>query len=386
MRKAALPVLVVLALAGLALAAVGGSLGGSTRWSPDALFYQARVLQLQGADRDQALDRAFFGPLGAELRARDPQRSGNRDWVSYNAQFYDRRLTVPAAAAAIEPIAGDRAVLDVSLAGYLVTVLALFGLLLLRFRLPVAAGVAAATLFLPALVRNSSFPLTDSWGLALEIAAFAAAILVLRRGQRWLIGWAAAILLLALTRDSMWVPVLAAGWLAFRERTRPAIALAATGVAAALPPVLAIRVPMRELLGQMTNGLTPDPGASWTTIAGRYPGALVDMIHADGGFVRQGAWYTALFLIAGLAALFALGRDDRDPHALTLMRAGAVAGIAYVVAVPVFSAFRLELILVPMAAFGVALAAERIAGVAGVPAALPRLGRTPVLTGDRGSS
>jgi hypothetical protein len=381
MRKAVLPVLVVLALAGLAFAAVGGSLSGSPRWSPDGLFYQARVLQLQGAGRDQALDRAFFGPIGAELRARDPQRSGNREWVRYNAQFYDRRLTVPAAAAAIEPAAGERAVLDVSLAGYIAAVLALFGLLLLRFRLPIAAGVTAATVFVPALVHNSSLPLTDSWGLALEIASFAAAILVLRRGERGLV----AILLLALTRDSMWVPVLAAVWLAFRERTRPAVALAVTGVVAALPPVLAIRVPMRELLAQMTNGLTPDPGASWTTIAGRYPGALVDMVHADGGFVRDGAWYTALFLLAGLIALFASGRRERGSQALTLMRAGAVAGVAYVVAVPVFSAFRLELILVPMAAFGLGLAAEALAGRIGVPAALPRLGRTPVLTGDPGS-
>jgi hypothetical protein len=382
MRKAALPVLVVLALTGLALAAIGGSLSGSPRWSPDGLFYQARVLQLQGADRGEALDRTFFGAPGAELRGRDPERSGNREWVRYNAQFYDRRLTVPAAAAAIEPVAGERAVLDVSLAGYVATVLALLGLLLLRFRLPVAAAVTAATVFLPALTHHSSFPLTDSWGLALEIAAFAAAILVLRRGERWLFAWGAAILLLALTRDSMWVPVLAAAWVAFRERTRPAVALAATGVAAALPPVLAIRVPMRELLGQMTNALTPDPGASWTTIAGRYPGAIVDMIHADGGFVRQGAWYTALFLIAGLAALFALGRDEPGSHALTLMRAGAVAGLAYVLAVPVFSGFRLELILVPMAAFGLGLGAERLAAVA---PAMPTWRRTPVLSGDPGS-
>jgi hypothetical protein len=385
MRKAILPVLAVLALTGLALAAIGGSLSGPPRWSPDGLYYQARVLQLRGADHEQALQRTFFGPPGAELRARDPQRSGNPEWVRYNAQFYDRRLTVPAAAAAIEPIAGDRAVLDVSLAGYVAAILALFGLLALRFRLPVAAAVTAATVFLPALTHHSSYPLTDSWGLALEIGAFAAAILVLRRGERWLIAWFAAILLLALTRDSMWIPVLAAGWLAFRDRTRTAVALAATGAAAALPPVLAIKVPMRELLGQMTNGLAPDPGASWATIAGRYPGAIVDMVHADGGYVRQGAWYTALFLAAGIVALFALGRDRPASPALTLMRAGAVAGLAYVIAVPVFSGFRLELVLVPMAAFGLALGAERVAGLAGVASPLPRMGRTPVLTGDRGS-
>ena len=40
------------------------------------------------------------------------------------------------------------------------------------------------------------------------------------------------------------------------------------------------------------------------------------------------------------------------------MKAGAVAGAAYVLAVPVFSAFRLELVLVPMAAVGLALGAR----------------------------
>ena len=41
------------------------------------------------------------------------------------------------------------------------------------------------------------------------------------------------------------------------------------------------------------------------------------------------------------------------------MMAGAIAGAAYVLVVPIFSAFRLELVLVPMAAFGLALGAER---------------------------
>ena len=58
--------------------------------------------------------------------------------------------------------------LDLSLAGYVAAILALFGLLLLRFRLPIAAAVALATVFLPALTDHASYPLTDSWGLALE--------------------------------------------------------------------------------------------------------------------------------------------------------------------------------------------------------------------------
>ena len=50
-------------------------------------------------------------------------------------------MTVPLPRPRIEPLAGDRAVLDVSLAGYVAAVLALFWLLLLRFRLAIAAAV-----------------------------------------------------------------------------------------------------------------------------------------------------------------------------------------------------------------------------------------------------
>ena len=69
MRKALPTLLVAVALLAAALVAIGGSLEGSPRWTPDGLFYHARSLELQGVDRDVALDRAFQGPLGAELRA-----------------------------------------------------------------------------------------------------------------------------------------------------------------------------------------------------------------------------------------------------------------------------------------------------------------------------
>jgi hypothetical protein len=379
MRRAGLHVLVAVALAAVALLAVGGSLSGPPRWSPDGLFYQARVYELQGAERADALERAFQGPLGADLRAVDPDRSGDPSWVDYNAQFYERRQTVPLAAAAIEPLAGERAILDISLAGYVASVLAIFGLLLLRFRLPIAGGVTLATVLLPALTEHASYPLTDSWGLALETAALASAVLVLDRGRRWLIPWFAAILVLSFTRDSMWIPVLAAAWLTVDQRSRVALSLFLTGLAASLPAMLAFRVPMRELLAQMLNDARPAPDTAWSTIVGDYPGAIVDLLQADGGYVRDGAWYSALFLLAGLLLLFLLSTGARSSPATTLLKAATVAGCAYVLVVPVFSAFRLELVLVPMAAFGLALGAERLA--ARMHVALPL--RTPAaLTHD----
>jgi hypothetical protein len=382
MRKVAAPLLAALVLAGAALIAVGGSLAGPPRWSPDALFYQARVFQLQGAERDDAITRAFQGPLGAELRADDPERSGDPRWVAYNARFYERRLTVPLAAAALDPIAGERAILDVSLAGYVAAVLALFWLLLLRFRLTIAAGVALGTVFLPALTWHSSFPLTDSWGLALELAALASGLLVLKRGTRWLVPWAAAILVLAFTRDSIWIPILAAAGLTLRHRSRVSWMLLGSGIAAALPALIAVQVPLRELLGQMLNDLQPNPDASWSWIAGRYPDAVVELLRADGGFVRDGAWYSAAYLAVGVLMLFLLTRGERGSAAATFMKAGTLAGCAYVLAVPVFSAFRLELVLVPFAAFGLALAAEHVLERIAVPSLVRHL---PLLTEGRRS-
>ena len=369
MRTAVVRLVVSVALAAVALLAVSDSLSGPPTWSPDGLFYQARVYEMRdGMTQTDALNEAFQGPLGARLRAIDPERSGSPQWVAYNARFYERRVAVPFAASLIEPVAGERAILDVSLAGYVIAVLAVFWvLLLLRFRLAVAAAVTVATIFLPALTFHSGFPLTDSWGLALEILAFGAAFLALERGPRWLIAWVAAIVLLSVTRDSMWIPVLAAVCMAAIKRTRPTILLAATGFAAALPAVLAIRVPLRELLAQMLNGLQPAPDLGWGEIASRYPGAIVDLLQADGGFVRDGAWYSALYLLAGLGLLLVRARDGRRGPAKILMIAGAAAGAAYILTVPVFSALRLELVLVPMAAFGLASGAEWAAERAVIP-------------------
>src|SRR4051794_7720423 len=95
MRKAATPLLVSVALIIPGLLAVGGALSGPAQWSPDGLFYQARVYEFRGAGQASALTRAFQGPLGAELRTVDPERSGDPSWVAYNAQFYERRVAVP---------------------------------------------------------------------------------------------------------------------------------------------------------------------------------------------------------------------------------------------------------------------------------------------------
>ncbi len=352
-------VLVGLALAVLALATIHGSFERPVRWSPDSLYYQAQLHQFRGDSRERAFERVFEGPISERLRRVDPEHIGDPAWVAYNERFFERRVAVPLAGAAIEPLAGERSLSIVSIAGYVAAIVALFCLLLLRFPLPVAGAVAAATAVLPAVSDNAPLPLTDTWGLALVSAALAAAILSFERDRRWLVLWAAAIFLLAFTRDSLWVPVLAAAFCAWRWRSRTGLLLVGAGVAAALPALLLFGTPMRELLAFAVSAFRPNPDASWLYIAERYPDALVELVRGNVGFVRRGEWYTGAYFAAGLPLLFLLARGSAD-RAATYMRAAAVAGLLYVLAVPLFSAFRLELVFVPAAAFGLAAGLQRL--------------------------
>lgn len=352
----ALPAFVAAGLAALACLAVWPAFGNPVEWTPDALYYQARMLELRGAEEAEALSLVFEGPLSSELRARDPLHTGNPEWVAYNEPFYERRVALPLVGAALYPATEDRTLLYLSLAGYVASIVALFGFLLLRFRLAVASAVSLAAIFLPALARHSSFPLTDSWGLALGIVAFGGAVLTLDRGLRWLPLWIAAIGLLAFTRDSTWIPILAVGWCAVRLRSGKAAWLFGSGVAAALPAVLFFETPVRKLLALLVNGSDVPADTSWAFVVSHYPGAVADLVRANGGFLRDGEWYTGLYLVGGVLLLLAAWLRAREQRsaATTLMGAGAVVSLLYVLSAPVFSAFRLELVFVPMAAFGIA--------------------------------
>jgi hypothetical protein len=350
------------ALAVLALLSVWPSFHDPTTWTPDSLYYQERLLEIRGVDDHVARERTFEGPLSAELRARDPHHTGSAAWVEYNEPFYERRVALPLAGAALYPLTGDRSLLYLSLAGYMATILALFGLLLLRFRLAIASVVTLGTIFLPPLVNHSSYPLTDSWGLALEIVALGAAILALDRGLRWLPLWIAAIAILGFTRDSTWIPVLAIGWCALRYRSRVPVTLFATGLAAALPALILFKTPVRDLLALLVNDSEPSSDTSWSFIATHYPGALLELVRANVGFLRRGEWYTALYFIGGFVSLLLVAWRRRPiAPSTTFMTAGAVLALLYVLAAPVFSAFRLELTMVPMAAYGLAFAADLVA-------------------------
>lgn len=367
-KTAKLNVMVATLLGVLASVSVWSTWQNPVHWTLDGLFYQERLLELRGADHAEAHKKTFEGPIAAGLRREDPEHTGNAAWVEYNEPFYERRVAVPLAGAALYPLTGNRSLLYVSLAGYVASILGLFGVLLLRFRVSIAATVTTAAIFLPALTQHSSFPITDSWGLALEVAAFAVAILALTRGLRWLPLWIAVIALLAFTRDNTWIPVLAVGWFAIRYRSRRPVVLFVTGLIAALPAVLLFKTPVHDLLAMLVNDFKPSANASWGFIVSHYPAAVADLVRSNVGFLRRGEWFTAFYIVGGVLTLLVLvWRHRPRDTAAELMTVGALLALGYVLAAPAYSAFRLELAFVPMAAYGLALACELVSARVGQP-------------------
>jgi hypothetical protein len=390
------------------------------RWTPDGLFYQARVLVLRGADEDAAVSRVLKGPLVADAAIDGPQRDLLRDpeWVAHTTEITERRLLVPGLAAVATPVFGDFSLQAVSLLGYVLVAPLLYLLLRRRFGLRASLVVAAGAALLPPLREWSFHPLTDSWGLALEVACLLAAVLALDRGPRWLALWVASVVALSLTRDATVVVVLAAAWVALAERTRTALALALCGAAAAAPVPLLLGAPVGGTVGHAAQ----DAGRYWDSlweairldVASQTFGsehrltaiafalalalALVSVpaslararrlascaCAAQIGLTLVGTALLAtrrvepeqqlpvgLVLVAGLA--FLLLGSRHDPF-FRLHRAGAISCAAYLALYPVASGFRLELAFVPFVAVGLARALDaRAIREANLEAAAPSL-------------
>ena len=187
---------------------------GPVEWTPDGLFYQARVARAPRGIEPQATRsrETFEGPLGARAAARvDPDRSGDPDWVALQ-----RASSTSAGSRCRWPprrssrVAGDRAILDISLAGYVAAVLALFwpashalpagggGRRVARDDLPPALTITRASRSPTAGASRSRSPPRVRPPGARPGPALAPAV-----GR-------AASCCCRFTRDSMWIPVLAA--------------------------------------------------------------------------------------------------------------------------------------------------------------------------------
>ena len=224
---------------------------------------RASLRAADGTDqRRRRSQQAFQGPLGAELRADRPRALGRPGVGRLQRPVLrapDRRAGCRGRARA-----GGRRPRDARHLGRRLRGRRSWrssALLLLRFGCRSRPRSPPRRRSLPALRHHAGFPLTDSWGagardgrVRVRPARPASA------AARWLIAWARCIVVLSFTRDSAWIPVLAAALASPSRRGRGSrVRLLGTGLAAALPVLLLFSVPMRELLAMMLNGVQPGP-------------------------------------------------------------------------------------------------------------------------------
>jgi hypothetical protein len=356
--------LAVASLLLLAAISMGPHWGGQIDWETDALFYQAKSEEIAGTDAATARRQVFGGPLSAYERGLEaespdePARVSDPAWVEYSADFYARRLLLPALAAALDPVLGLHALEVFSLLGFVLVPALLFVLLRRRFSFAVSGAVAAAVILWPPLRAWSVFPLTDSSGLALLIAALLCGVLTIERGRRWLVPWALCVTALAFTRDIAFMPVIAALGLLAVRRDRRSLALVGCGVAAALPALFVHGFSESKALAYVFADHTIPTDTSWGAVLSAYPANVGHMLgrYADYAVANP---LVVLVAIGGLVAAFALA-PRRDP--LTIALWSTLPGYLLLMAVgPAFSAFRYELVLLPLIAFGYGHLVERVA-------------------------
>jgi Dolichyl-phosphate-mannose-protein mannosyltransferase len=377
------------AVLGLSLVAVLAMIhqwNGHILWDPDSLFYQAKVIELRtGASSAQALHQVFSSHLTAYMRslealqpASQPKLLNEPGWAVFSAQFYARRLLVPAMAALVYPIFGLRSLHIVALVGYVVLGPMLYLLLRRRFGQLPSLIAAGACLLLPTVHSWAAFPLTDVWSLVFEVAALFAAIRVLDGQRWWLLGWVLAVLASSFTHDAGFIPVIATGVVFLLRRERRSFTLVASGFAACLPALAIASVKENVQLATALSQHAIPQHTGWSWVLSHYFPNLGTVLHQYLSYAGSNPM-TVLPFVVGLLLLFGLGRG-RDV-ALLLVRAVVVGYLVMLALGPSFSDFRYELVLVPLLAFGFALAIEW---------ALPRIAQlrepggrpTPARVGD----
>ena len=406
----------LLPLVGLVLIALAFSWShwaATPRWTLDSLFYEAQSLELTGTPAATARQQVFFGPLG-KASADTSGRLDNRAWVDYVTPLYRRRWVVPGMAAALRPVFGTRALELVSLLGYVLSGLLAYALARRRFSTAASFAAGAFVLWFPPLRMWAGYPLTDSMGVAAMALAFAAGAWALSGRSSRLLLWAGSVLLLAFTRDTAIVAVAGAVWLAIATRSRRAVALALTGIAAAAPAPLLFGAQLRLIMAYVFSNDRIPADASWHYVLHEYGTFTRLMIKSDFPF-RSSLAVTALLLavvallalrpsapslvyrfrqpallvllsflgvvalfvaplqlaswpdplpfgILLVAALLPLFLPAGGDEFITLLRGGAVGAIGYLLLLPQPSDLRLPLVMLPFAAMGVARAFTLVPG------------------------
>jgi hypothetical protein len=344
----------------------------------DGLFYEVQRLQVEGHDEAEATRIVFDGAIARQTAAIEDEPSHPRvldpAWVEYSKRFYHRRWLVPALAAGLAPVVGEqagRALRVASLLGYLLVAPVLFLLLRRRFSPWLSAGLAVACTLAPPVYKWSLGMRVDSWGLQLEALGLLSAVLVKDLGRRWLALWTLAIAALSITRDAELVLLPAVAWLLFvergdREATRTNLALLGTGVAASLPAFLIGGAAVRDNLAYVIGGYNIPADSSWSYVASGYLDQLWRTISTDATYPLDFPAPVAVVLYAGLglalAALAAvIARPSRGDPYFSLMKAAIPGCVLLLLLANNPQAYRLELVLVPIAAVGLAVLAVTFA-------------------------
>jgi len=256
------------------------------------------------------------------------------------------------------------------LLGYLLVGPVLFLLLRRRFSTGLSAGLALACTLAPPVYKWSLGMRVDSWGLTLEALGLLAAVLVKDLGRRWLALWVAAIAALSITRDSAAILLPAVAWLLIVERDDPDarrtnLTLLATGLLAALPAFILGGTPVRDNLAYVISGYEIPDESSWSFVASGYLDQLWRTVSTDLTYPVDFAAPVAVVLYAGLAlaaaALVALvARPSRGDPYFSLMKAAIPGCVVLLLLANNPQAYRLELVLVPVAAVGLAVLAMRL--------------------------
>ncbi|MGD0273745.1 MAG: hypothetical protein ABSB96_08465 [Gaiellaceae bacterium] len=171
------------------------------------------------------------------------------------------------------------------------------------------------------MLHWASFPLTDIPGLLMLTLAMLAAWLALTRGRRWVAVWVVAVLALAFTRDTAYIPAAAVCWVAIRQRTKRALALALSGIAAASSAPLLFPAPLRkEMAGAFSGGNVPSDD-SWAFIIHRYGRFMRLMLTED---FRDPPSATLTLVLVLFIALLVLPTPAR--RAIAIGRRALLAG------------------------------------------------------------
>jgi hypothetical protein len=351
--------------------------GPDVDWSPDGLYYEAQKREVEGTSAEEARAAVFASDIAAPLKqgerslAVSQRRIDNPQWVEYSSRFYRRRWTVPAMAAAVDPLFGIRALEEVSLIGLVLLPPLLYLLLRRRFTQELSLGASVFCALLPPLLQTADGPVTDSWGLTLLVAGLLGILLVRDSGMRWYPVLIVIVLALSFTRDLTIVLIVAAGWLAvsdrlhgIRDRSRRMAAAAAGAVLASLAAPLLYSASVRENLAYVFNDYRIPSDTGWSSIVSDYPSQLSNLVVHDLKYPVHSQYPVLLTLVmglvvlAGLVVLFRPWAHD-DPF-LSLIRAAAAGGLVTILISVNYTDLRLELVFVPAIAAGLALLGERL--------------------------